>query len=145
MPNRLEILKNYVKRRDEKTQKTLSELLMEFEEHRYTVKEIISLNKFIEEHKIPAYEYNISKLVMFWFDKHNNFLVMKSNRPLFKDMLFIVNENGHYDITDSVGFKKKDVPDETLVEFLAMFNLYYPKYRDEFFAHVDKFERIMFD
>lgn len=147
MSDRLNILKHYVKRRDEAHKQTFKEILEEFENHRYSVKELIVLNKFMKDHMIPSYDFSSVKhtqLVSFGFDNNNNFFVMRLNKPWAFPLLFCIDDNGQYNFMEGSGFKRI-VSKETEIEFLKAFNRYYPQVRDDFYKHIDSFEQKMFN
>ena len=147
MSDRLSILERYVKRRDEAHKKSFKEVLEEFENHRYTVKELIVLNKFMKKHNIPSYDFSSiqhTQTVSFRFDDNNNFFVMKLNKPWAMPLSLYIDDNGQYNFAEGSGFKKI-VNKETELEFLKAFNQYYPQVRDDFYKHIDSFEQKMFN
>ncbi len=147
MSDRLGILKRYVQRRDEANKKSFKEVLEEFENHRYSVKELIVLNKFMITHNIPSYNFSSiqhTQTVSFRFDDNNNFFVMKLNKPYVMSLSLYIDDNGQYNFMEGSGFKRI-VSKEIELDFLKAFNRYYPQVRDDFYKHIDSFEQKMFN
>ena len=146
LTERLEILKNYKKKRDSKYNELKNEYKKQFETYVPYIQEILYLDDYMKANEIPSHTDNDKRIVYFVSNsilRHDSKkeLRMCVNRPYLKGIYFCIDEWGKYYL--SYGNKEtrkiERVQDE--VQFLEMFLTNFPRYKDNFFDYVDKFER----
>lgn len=136
--SRLQILKDYVNRRDTAVVRDVEVLRRQFQDFKNDIKEIIELQEFLDENNIHLYKNpNHSQTFVFWV-KHKD-LVFQIRKPYCEGCFFYVDKNGRYNLVNEGGFKQK-MSYETERSFLYAFCHRFPDYRDSFFKDIESFQ-----
>lgn len=136
--DRLQILKDYINRRDTAIVRDVGTLREQFQSFKDDIKEIIELNAFLKKNNIQLWKNaNHSQIAVFWVN-HND-LVFQIRKPCYEGYLFYVDKNGKYSLVNEGGFKQK-MSYEMERSFLYAFCYRFPDYRDSFFEDIESFQ-----
>lgn len=135
--DRLQILKDYINRRDTAVVRDVGTLREQFQSFKDDIKEIIELNAFLKKNNIQLWKNaNHSQVFVFWVS-HND-LAFQIRKRCYKGC-FYIDKNGRYSLINEGGFKQT-MPYETERDYLSAFCRYFPKYRDSFFEDIESFQ-----
>lgn len=136
--DRLQILKDYVNRRNIAVVQDVENLRKQFQSFKKDIKEIIELQEFLDKNNISIWENaNHSQIAVFWVN-HND-LVFQIRKPCYTGYFLYVDKNGKYSLVNEGGFKQK-MSYEMERSFLYAFCYRFPDYRDSFFEDIESFQ-----
>lgn len=141
--DRLQILKDYVERKNNSKKINLNNLRWAYYIFLPDIQEVIKLQAFIHQNNLPHFndDKNPNRhKIIFNYVEINRAIEMRRLVPAYcQDYKFQINGQGKYILVDYDGCAIELTP-EAEIENLRVFCEEFPKYRDRFFEYVESFQ-----